>query len=401
MIWVPQIAWPLLTLLAVILLTAMATGGIGTRIFGSESWGGKRYLTSVGAIIGYFALTAKPIPPERAQWLTGLYLLSGTLAVVSDLTLLAGENFYFLYRFFPVDVASMQFMTQSTLNRFSGPTWTSMAIWFFMIMRYGIRGVLDFRHPWRLLVVLAATAVSLVGGYRSAVIVLVLVSFFQFLFEGLLKTRFLPLLLGVGILGYFAAATFAERLPLSAQRALSFLPIEVDPMAKRDAIGTLDWRLDMWRIAMKEVPTYLYLGKGYSFSGVDYYLTQESVRRGLYRAYEDTLVSGNYHHGILTIIIPFSIFGLAAFFWFCAGSFRFLWRSYRQSDPALSNINTFLIAYFCARLLFFLTLYGQFDLDVKIFTGLIGLSVALNTRRDPEPEPTPSLNLRARPASAG
>src|SRR5258708_29570167 len=106
---------------------------------------------------------------------------------------------------------------------------------------------------------------------------------------------------GILVTGFGVA--FMSKLPLSVQRSLSFLPVEIDPQAKIDAAGTLDWRVQMWKVVIKDVPKYLIIGKGYGFSGTDYLLTQEAIKRGVFAAYEDTLVSGNYHSGLLTILI--------------------------------------------------------------------------------------------------
>jgi hypothetical protein len=105
------------------------------------------------------------------------------------------------------------------------------------------------------------------------------------------------------------------------------------------------------------------------------------------------LISGNYHNGILTLLIPFGIFGLAAFLWFCWSAMRLLINNYRYGDPAIRNFNAFLLAYFAARLTFYLTLYGQFDLDFVHFTGLVGLSIALNNgmRTSPAVEEEPVI----------
>ena len=95
-------------------------------------------------------------------------------------------------------------------------------------------------------------------------------------------------------------------------------------------------------------------------------------------AYEDTLVSGNYHNGFLTLIIPFGLAGFLAFVWFCVAAFRLLVRNYRHGDPALKKLNTFLLTYFVGRLFFYSVFYGQFDLDLMVFTGVVGLSIAIN-----------------------
>jgi hypothetical protein len=95
-------------------------------------------------------------------------------------------------------------------------------------------------------------------------------------------------------------------------------------------------------------------------------------------SYEDTIIAGNYHNGILTLIIPFGMWGVVAFFWFCAAAFRALVRNLRYGDVRLRTINRFLLATFVTRLVFYLGIYGQFDLDLAAFAALAGLSIAFN-----------------------
>ena len=345
---------------------------------GSELWGAKRYMGVFGAVIGYFALTSAAIPPARAKWLAGLFFLSGVTAIFSDLAFAGGPAFYFLFLLFPTDVAFNQAMSADSLQRYTGMAWMAQAGYWFMLLRYGIRGILDLRRPWRLGLFIGLFGVGLFGGFRSSIILFALLFLTQFWFERLLWTKLFvfvslgALLLGASVVG------FAERLPMSVQRSLSFLPIQVHPTARQDAQGTLDWRLQMWKVVLPEVPQYLWLGKGYTFSGTDFLLVQESIRRGMFTAYEDTLVSGNYHNGLLTLIIPFGLPGTVVFVFFIGASWRVLRRNYLHGAPQLQRVNTFLIAYFTARLIFYTVFYGQFDIDLMIFTGVVGLSVSLN-----------------------
>src|ERR1700733_12102735 len=64
---VPEITWPLLCLIGVIAVTAKLTGGIGLHAFGSDVYGGKKYVFLIAGILGYFALVAHRIPPEKAR----------------------------------------------------------------------------------------------------------------------------------------------------------------------------------------------------------------------------------------------------------------------------------------------------------------------------------------------
>jgi hypothetical protein len=377
-IWVPQLSYSLLFLAIVVLVTMKLTGGMGGRALGSETWGAKRYLGVYGAIIGYFAFTSQRIDSKERLLLSGIFFLSGITAIFSDLAYAAGPSFYALYSIFPAELAASQAYAQFGMSRLTGVTWAAMSLLYFIIMRMGIAGLLDLTKPWRLAILLSILVISLTGGYRSTVIVFIILLVVQFLFEGLIRSRYLPILAILALLSGAFLVSFIDRLPLVVQRSMSFLPLDVDAIARQDAIGTLDWRLQIWKTVLPEIPNYLIVGKGYGYSGTDYYLTQEAVRRGLYNSFEDTLISGNYHNGILTVLIPFGLFGLFGFLWFCWSGWRVLYQNYLYGDAQLRYANTFLIAFFTARLIFYLTFYGQFDLDLMIFTGVVGLSVSLN-----------------------
>jgi hypothetical protein len=78
------------------------------------------------------------------------------------------------------------------------------------------------------------------------------------------------------------------------------------------------------------------------------------------------------------LLIPFGIFGFGAFLWFCGAALSVLVKNLRYGDPALHQINTFLLAYFVGRFLFYMIFYGQFDTDFLHFIGTVGLSISLN-----------------------
>jgi len=262
--------------------------------------------------------------------------------------------------------------------RLSGVCFAAVSSYHFMLVRYGIRGICDLTKPWRLAAFLGLIVLSALGGYRSSIILRVLIVLVQFVLEGLHKTRFLLAFALATILFGTLLVPFVNRLPLSIQRSLTFLPFDVDPTAKYDAQASLEWRLEIWRKVAPEIPKYFLLGKGFGYSGTDYYLTQESIKRGLYRATEDAVVSGSYHQGLLTLIIPFGVWGLIGFGAFCVAALRVLYLNYRHGRESLKSVNTFLLAYFGGRLIYYVIFYGQFDSDLAIFTGVLGLSITLN-----------------------
>jgi O-antigen ligase len=199
-----------------------------------------------------------------------------------------------------------------------------------------------------------------------------------FLVEGLWRTRWV-VFLGIGIvLGFALLIPVAKKLPLPMQRTLSVLPIEVDPIASADARGTVEWRLLMWQAMLPELPKYFWLGKGYSLNPTELFLTKEAARRGLAPDYAESLAVGDYHSGPLSVYVPFGMPGVLAFLVFIATGTVALWRNMKYGAEEVSTWNRFLFTVFVVKFMFFVVVFGSISSDLQIFTGTLGLSVALN-----------------------
>jgi O-antigen ligase len=394
-----KVVQPLLILLAVVLVTAFFRGGISGQALGAEMWGGRRYLAVITAIAAAFALASRAVPPDQRRWYALLFVGSQMAAMGSDVVIWVLGESSLLLRMFNSTLAQMQTMTEGTLSRFSGIAFMGMGLMNAMLCWFGAKQILDLRSPWRLAGMLLGFAFTLLGGFRSGVIFMTIVFGIQFVVEGLHKTRLLPALIGVSLVVLIGIAPVVDRLPLSVQRSLSFLPYDIDNEAKTDATGTANWRLDLWRAALPVVPDYLFLGKGYLFDSTDLMLTQIAMSRATYFVDEGALIHGNYHSGILTLLITFGLPGFGVFLWLLWRIWQVLYANYRWGDPSIKTANTFLLVSFLARTVFFFTLYGQFDLDLIIFTGLLGMSVSLNggIRRSSDRRVEPETPASAEP----
>lgn len=383
LISVTPVTLSLVFLIAVVVFTAMMTG-VGLRTFGSEVYGAHRYVNLLGGIIGYFALSTRRIPPGHAGWYVALFFLSGLTGFITDLTtLLMGSAWQYIYLIFPYNAyAQPSLDTNDNLLRFGGAWPVSLAIFSFMLAKYGIRGIFLSGKHWRWVVFGFAPAYLLLGGFRGFVMYLMILFALQFYMEGLHRTKLLPILAILGVLMVALAIGFSQRLPHSIQRALSFLPIQVDQQVQQNADQSLNWRLDMWTALLPEVPKYLLLGKGYVVSKVDFdSLTgnDAAIHVGSGFVENDWMaVAGVYHNGPLSVVMTFGIWGTIAFVWFVAAGAWVLYRNYRYGDPTLQTVNLFLLVAYVARLIFFLGIYGALDDDMWNFAGYLGLGIALN-----------------------
>lgn len=377
---VPSVTRPLLFLAAVVLITMRLTGGLGLKAFGSSTNGGKGYIIIFAAIIAYFALINRQIPPKRAGLYVSLFFLGLSTYAIGDLPMVLPSGFNFLYLVFPLmgsGALAQQGVSIVGPVRITSLSFFSLGLFAIMLARYGIRGI--FWEPaklWRAIIFVSIVFIGMLGGFRTTVIICAMTFVVLFYLERLHHTRMLPAMILVALLGGTLMVGFANRLPFMVQRSIAFLPVNIDPLAKMSAETTTQWRLQMWREVLPEVPRYLILGKGYGFSAREMAMILDTSRGGL--GLESTEMAGDYHNGPLSVIIPFGIAGMVGFLWFLWAGLRVIYQNYQFGDPAYRRANAFLLAFFIVKSIFFFTVFGGFSSDLVMFIGLVGLSVSLN-----------------------
>ena len=378
----PSITKSLLALAGVVVATGLATGGIGLRILGSGNYGGKNYFYFLAAIAGYFVFTSRRIPPRQAGFYVALFFLSGLTYAVGDFAALGGSKLEFLWWFVPpassLSEAALGGPLRATesIVRISGLALVGPAIYSYLLARFGIRGLLDLTRSWRLLLFLLALAAGVLSGFRSFLMLCGLTVAVLFYLEGLHRTRYVPALLAVILLGSVLVLSQAEKLPLAAQRTLSFLPGKFDYAARESASTSLEWRLQMWKQVLPDVPRHLFLPTGWGIDSREFF-TAVGVGGGA-DPFAGVILVGNFHNGPLSVLIPFGLYGAIAFVWFLVAGLRVLHRNWKFGDPALRTVNTLLLASFAARVVWFFFFFGSLHSDMASFAGVLGLSVALN-----------------------
>ena len=377
---------PLVFLAAVVIMTAACRGGFGLAIFGSETQGGKRYLMILAAIIGYFAFISRPVSPKYATSFVVLFFVGSAVSAIGDLGSILPESFYFVYLLFPVTQHGLYTIMNTrvgpiaAIDRLAGLATACLGIVNAMLARYGIREIFASRHVLRLLLFLALMSISMLGGFRSMVVVFILLFSLLFYLEGLMRSRLLPIFVLILVLVGALLVGFVQQLPLNVQRTLSVLPLPVDPLAKADAQASSDWRINIWKRVIPQIPQYLLLGKGLGFSAKEMQSTIiVNTGSGLSESNDaGTELVSDYHSGPLSIIVPFGLAGSIGFLWFLVASGMALYRNYRFGNPAYLKLNRFLFAYFIMKTIFFFFVFGSLYSDLAMYTGIIGLSISVN-----------------------
>jgi len=369
-----------------------------TRSLGASTYGSRAYFYMTMAVAGYFAFSSQRIPLEKASLYVSVFFLMGLTYLVPHIIYLFGPPAFFLYQIFPFGGLVEQIRADPALGygfyRINGLGPASIAAFCFLLARYGASGILDLRRFWRLLLLATVGVGCVMSGFRSAVLICFFTFGTLFCFEGLHRTRTLPAVLAFCFLACAVILPFAERLPLVAQRTLSFLPLKLDPVAASSATASTEWRLDMWKVAVKDVPKYFWKGKGYSIDPNQLFLANIAERMHGDTSAEGTRMVDDYHNGPLSVILPLGIWGVIGFGWFLVAGLKLLYRYARYGDPRLKRINSFLLAAFVTKIFFFVFIFGSLYTELYYFTGLIGLSVSLNgapqeqvQEEEAEPEP--------------
>ncbi len=379
-------------ILGVVLFTMKATGGAGFNILGAQVFGGRRYVTMIAVVIGYFALILNPLSLEKAKSLGSIFWVMSCTSILGNLAFALGPSFYFLFYLFPVDfVISQANANNITLSggvvRLSGLAPLGFGLLFGLLARFGLGGLLDWRKSWRLAVALLAILFILMAGFRSNLILVMLVFMVLFFMEKLHRTVYSLVLVGFLLISSSVLIGFSDKMPLTVQRSLSFLPLKVEAVAKADAEGSLNWRLDMWRVVVADIPRYFWVGKGFSINPTDLYFSKIALRRGFYSPSEAARLAGDYHNGPLSIIIPFGILGVVGFTWFLTSVYWVLRNNYKYGNPELRTLNRFFLAFFLARLVFFVVFFGAATSDFWLFASIAGLNLSMNRGMAKAPQP--------------
>jgi hypothetical protein len=381
----PELTKPVLFLLMVILVTARLRGGLGSRVLGGSGYGGKNYIYLLGAILGYFALTAQRIPIAKSERMVQWFFLSGITFVLGNLVYALGPAFYIFYNFIGSEFVSAQVAVdygQNVVERFGGLGPAANALFCFTLARWGLRGTFEWDKPWRIMLFAAAIVLGLFSGFRSQIGFLGVFFVVQFVVEGLWKTFYLPLFFLLGVLCLTPMLLFAHKMPPAVQRTLAafqyVLPVDIDPTVRAEAMNSSEWRVQMWKEVLPDVPKYLLLGKGYSIDPVDLYLTEEATRTGVLNSYELSIVAGEYHNGPLSVLIPFGLWGAIAFVWLLGAGVKVLYWNYRYGDARLRKVNMALLSFFLALCFFFFFVVGAITAQLPVFLGILGLTISLN-----------------------
>ena len=386
---VPSITMPLIAFVIVIWITAKMNGGIGMHAFGSDVYGGRKYMILFIGIAGYFALTSRPIPPEKARLYASLYFLGGITTIIGDLYPIAPSWMNFVFHFFPPSIGAIQGGFNLGTTRLAGLGNAASVLFLWMLARYGLRGIFLGGKLWRPVLLVIFGIFGLTGGFRSTLYIMGLSFAFMFFAEGLHRTRLLGVFILTGALAAALLVPLSDKLPQTFQRAMTIIPgLHVTAEAQAAAEASTNWRFQMWTALLPQVPPHLLVGKGFTISQEDYNQMLNNAGgagygmgfRTIDAADQGLALANDYHNGMLSLVLGFGVWGVIAVVWLMFAGLRVMYLNLRYGRPELYTFNAMLFIIFFNEMGCYLSCLAGLGIssDMVFFTGPLGLSIALN-----------------------
>ena len=336
----PRLNWcdKLLICNLLYLATVFVRNPVGVDFIRSNLIGGRPYFAILLACCGFWVLQHVTIKPKLASILPALMCLGSVVnalsGVVGYFAPSLGYRLATLYSGFmpggeanplePVDTGRVE--RQGYLAGF-GVEVGRVAVSYANIFK-----LIFFQNIFFSACFFASLVAILLSGFRSNLIGWMFAAALATYIRGGVRQVF-PLFVAAvaGIVMIVVVQTAGLQVPLAAQRALSFIPISWDSRASVDAKGSVDWRVDMWRLALTS-DRYIknkVLGDGFGFDPTELraQATLASFRMDTSAGLQDYyMITGDYHSGPVSAVRFVGYVGLFLFTALLIANARYAWK---------------------------------------------------------------------------
>ena len=323
--------WPILI---VTLIVLYHNHSVGVHVLGSATEGGKPAILIFLVVVAYFCGINVKSPPVNFLSRVPIYFV--LLSFISNIPFFISSFFpslapylYYISGNVNLDVyAESQGGTsigeEGGIGRSLALASISAALQLFLVARYPIGSWVRPERWWVAGLALICMGLAVESGYRNVLFSYVVVTMVATLCHYSVRALVLPLSLFMVAMVLIVASNDnlihvpVNRLPLIAQRSLSFFPGDWDSEALESAKESNDFRMNIQNVYIKE---YLlkspFFGNGYSIDTKEY----DALNTGMMSATDDAsyiqaklFITGKmFHTGWLSVYDAVGIVGTLAF----------------------------------------------------------------------------------------
>ena len=279
----------ILLMFSLVIMSIMFNRGSGLKILGSATWGGSPYLLMFLATFFFLFSRRIRISNLAVRWVV---YLSAVLGVANALFQRVG---------FTASVGQMEQLLSVRLH------WTMPIATGFLPLAL----VINWRRfGFPFLLIMIAFLATAATGFRGRTLSLILFLGTYFYFQATNRKAYIGKALVGALLIWLALIVTTSILPLGMQRALSFVPgVGADFAQAKTAAGSTEWRFEIWKYCLEQLPDYWLLGRGIAFN------VWETVGAlGVNDVQQSTqwfmFLTHSYHSGPLTLLIDYGLPGM-------------------------------------------------------------------------------------------
>lgn len=363
---------------------------VGVRALGSELVGGKPYFDFMLGVMSYVILSRGVISPKQAKvvfrWSIGLTVAVSLICTAIFFVPAIGKvlgKFYSAFSTWSLeDISDISVgATRLTPLQDGGLSLVLLSLCYSDPMK-----MLDPGYHRYLLSYFTGIIMVLLSGFRSALFEIffltAVASFFRSKIVGLSKFAFAILCIAT----LFMLGSFTDlKLPITAQRALCFLPGNWDADAVTAAEESSEWRFRMWELMMK---TDYYIrsklwGDGYGFTQKEFEIMMSLKEGGagfggVDAHLEPHLIQGTVHSGPISSIKRVGYVGLGLLIIFMVGLSIYAYQSLKAAQGTPYEIIGY---YYCLPIIItpflFIFVFGDYS-DISKLMFYLGMLKMIN-----------------------
>jgi hypothetical protein len=230
---------------------------VGLAMLGSAQGGGRFYLKLGLAFAAFLILSSRTYSERDIKWIFGF--------------LIFGAFFTLLYNFATTVLGGASIDPATGMVREEFYTWhqtlsgPAMTIVFLMFAKWSPKEICSLQRPWLVVVYAICFIMVLMSGKRMALVAVVLAP----LVSAIMFRQYVYIFVALMVAFAASSALVAGqgqwfKLPLVAQRTLSWLPGDWDPALQSMTGGADDWRGELRYMATELIKETPLIGRGFS-----------------------------------------------------------------------------------------------------------------------------------------
>src|SRR3984893_11696876 len=393
---------PIIIITGIIFLHTFKGGDLGFKILGSSEYGARRHLPFLLAVMSYL-IVVNSVQRDKAS-LRRLPLLYVIFVIIGSLPSLITTFVPALtpLAYFLTGTANLEAYIEAIsirgaiLERIGALGGIGIALQLYLVSWYSIR---DWWRPERWWVVVVsgfALFLCVRSGFRSGLLGYVFVTAIACVI--VLRWRAVVAAIFALAMCFVLAAGNNNlfRLPIAAQRALSILPGDWDPVAVYSAEASSDFRRVVQDVSLKSYfDPFSLIGHGFKYNTGEaskYEAPPGTIpTEETYRGY---VVRKQFHIGWISLFDSVGIIGSLAFIWFTINILRRMLAWIRRNGlSALSLPQRWLIIIYGQTIIPFWTVFGDLSSVIVMLCIIAGLTHVLFPKRAAVPQIEPQEKL--------